>query len=34
MIGCVLYAKFKATPIPGAEKIPSEYWNNIILLMS
>ena len=31
VIGCLLCAKFKATPIHGAEKISSEYWNNRIL---
>ena len=34
MIGCVLCTSVKVTALLWAEKIPSEYWNNRILLMS
>ena len=32
--GCVFCVSFQATPFFGAKKIPSEYLNNRILLMS
>ena len=34
VISCVLCASVKVTGLWWAEKIPSEYWNNRILLMS
>ena len=34
VISCVLCASVKVTGLSWAEKIPSEYWNNRILLMS